>query len=453
MSNRKDVNEMRSFNFIKRAASITVMLAMLVCSLVGCGGTGKPLLTLDECNISVNLFELYLSRTKGMLSTVDYFGESAKTDGFWETWIDIYDKKTYNTHYTELVLDNAKSYLAAIAVFEELGLTLPQSYIDEIDAELNEMLINEANGSKTAFNAILAHYGANYDILREAYIIEAKMAYLREELFGKNGSKVGVNIIDDYYKENYARFKQVFLYTYEFVYDEDENGDKIYYKEGTTKISYDTEKTAKTNADGSYVTDRNGDRVYVYTDESGKERIAYKKDGASTKQLYDSNGDPKIRYYSDGDADMQIVNSDANAILAEAKTGDFEGFDVLVKEYNQEDGSKDYPNGYYVYKNTAYEAIEVIEEVLDMKVGEVRKIRSDYGIHIIMRYELEDAAYTREENEDLFISTKTGTYVFMDELVDELLMEYVKEYKERITVDESLYKTVDIKSVEPNYYY
>jgi parvulin-like peptidyl-prolyl isomerase len=139
--------------------------------------------------------------------------------------------------------------------------------------------------------------------------------------------------------------------------------------------------------------------------------------------------------------------------LAEAKTGDFEGFDVLVKEYNQEDGSKDYPNGYYVYKNTAYEAIEVIEEVLDMKVGEVRKIRSDYGIHIIMRYELEDAAYTREENEDLFISTKTGTYVFMDELVDELLMEYVKEYKERITVDESLYKTVDIKSVEPNYYY
>ena len=444
---------MKPFVFLKKTICIVLMLAMLVCSLASCGGMGKPLLKLNNSNISINLFEFYLSRMKGMLCTVDYFGEAAKSDDFWETWVDIYDKKTYNAYYTEMVLENAKTYLAAIAVFDELKLKLPQSYIDEIDAELEEMMLNEANGSKTAFNSILAHYGANYDILREAYMIEAKIAYLREYLFGKNGDKVGANIIDDYYKENYARFKQVFLYTYEFVYDEDENGDKIYYRNNSSKISYDTTQTAKTKEDGSFVTDKNGDKVYVYIDDDGKERIAYNKEGASTKQQYDSAGEPRIKYYTDKDPEMKIVNSDANAILEEAKAGDFKGFDVLVAEYNQEDGSKDYPNGYYVSKNTAYEATNVIEAVLEMEVGEVRKIPSDYGIHIVMRYELEDGAYTFEENEDLFFSTKTGTYIFMSDLVDELLYEYLEEYKSKITIDEKLLAKVDIKSVEPNFYY
>ena len=441
---------MNIFALLKKTVCIITVFAILVCSLVSCGGTGKPLLMLDDCNISVNLFELYLTRTKGILSSTEY-GDSVRSDDFWETWIDVYDKKTFNTYYTELVLEDAKNYLAAIAVFDELGLELPQSYIDEIDAGLEEMVLNEANGSKSAFNAILAHYGANYDILREAYIIEAKIEYLREELFGKNGSKVGANLVDDYYKENYARFKQVFLYTYEFVYDEDSNGDKIYYRNDTSRISYDTSKTAKTNEDGSYVTDKNGDRVYVYTDENGKERIAYKKEGASPKQHYDSAGEPEIRYYKDSDPEMKIVESDAKAILAEAKTGDFEGFNELVSKYDQ--GSQDYPNGYYVSQYSSYEAINVIEEVLDMEIGEVRKVRSDYGVHIVMKYKLEDGAYTFKENEDLFISTKTGTYIFMSELVDKLLYEYIKEYKERITVDEELLKKVDIKSVDINFYY
>lgn len=444
---------MKAFGFLKRALSVALVIAMLALTLVSCVGTGKPLLKLDKNELSVNLFELYLSRMKGTLCTTNYFGETAKNDDFWETWIDIYEKKTYNTHYTELVLENAKSYLAAVAAYEELGLKLPKSYIEEIDAELSELVENEANGSKAAFNAILSDYGANYDILREAYIIEAKIAHLREELFGKNGSKIGANIIDEFYQNNYARFKQVFLYGYEFLYEEDENGDVIYYRNDNSKISYDTTQSAKLNADGSYALDKNGDRIYVYTDANGNERIAYKKTDAKSQQIFDKEGNPAIRYFEDGGKEMQMLNSDANFILGEAKTGDFIGFDALVKEYNQEDGSKDYPNGYYVSKNTSYEAIEVIEQVLEMEVGEVRKIHTDYGIHIVMRYELEDGAYTFEENEDLFISTKTGTYIFIPELIDELLYEYVKEYRERITVDENLLDSVDIKRAGINFYY
>lgn len=444
---------MKIRKILKYALCLVLALAMLVSMLAGCSNQGKTLLTLDNQTISVNLFKLYLSRMKGTLTSTAYFGESARSDDFWETWIDIYDKKTYNTHYTEMVLDSAKTTIGIMKVFDDLGLTLPQSYIDEIDSELNEMLINEANGSKTAFNAVLAHYGANYDVLREAYIIEAKTAYLRDHLFGVNGSKVGANIIDDYYKDNYVRFKQIFLYTYEFVYEVDANGDRIYYRDDNGRISYDTTQTAKVRDDGSYVTDKNGDRIYVYTDSNGKERTAYKKEGASVKQRFDSSGEPVVKYYDANSVEMKIVNSDADAILAETKAGDYSGFDALVGEYNQEDGSKDYPNGYYVSRNTSYEAIEVIDELFEMQVGEVKKIQSDYGIHIVMRYELEEGAYTFEENEDLFISTKTGTYVFMSDLVDELLYEYVKEYKDKVVVDEAVLKGADMKSVEPNYYY
>ena len=444
---------MKSFNFIKKAICTVLIVAMLACSLVGCGSSGKPLLTLDNSSISVNIFELYLTRMKGILSATQY-GDSVKSDDFWDTWVDIYDKKTLNDQYTEEVLDSAKTYLAAIAAFDELGLELPKSYIEEIDASLAEMVENEADGSKTAFNSILSHYGVNYDMLRESYIIEAKIAYLREELFGKNGSKVGTALIDDYYNENYARFKQIFLYTYEFVCEEDEHGDPVYYrKDNSSRISYDKTKTQKLNEDGSPVYDKNGDFIYVYVDKRGDERIAYNKTDGVMKQEYDENGEPKVRYYSENDPEMQIVKSDADELLTEAKQGNYENFDNLVLEYNQEDGSKDYPNGYYVSKTSEYEASAVIDSVLDMKVGEVRKIQSDYGFHIIMRYELEPKAYTFKENEDLFVSTKTGTYIFMEDLIDELLYEYLQDYKARVEVDEELLKTIDIKRVEVNFYY
>ncbi|MBR0449706.1 MAG: hypothetical protein IIX30_02705, partial [Clostridia bacterium] len=175
--------------------------------------------------------------------------------------------------------------------------------------------------------------------------------------------------------------------------------------------------------------------------------------GAATKQLLDSNGEPRVRYYEDGSKEMQILDSDANAILAEAQKGDFVGFDAIVKEYGSKDSSEDYPNGYYVSRAMNYDAVDVVDEVFEMEIGEVKKIPTDFGIHIVMRYELEEDAYSNKENEDIFISTKTGTYIFMEELVDKLLGDYLKEYKEKITVDEKLLATVDIKRAGVNFYY
>ena len=435
---------------VKRILALLLVFILVFSSLIGCGKKGKPLLKLDKSEISINLFQFYLSRMKGVLCSSSAFGTSALSDDFWDTFVDVYDRTTYNTEYTKSVLESAKTYLAALALFEERGLKLPDSYIDAIDAELEEMIQNEAGGSKASFNAILSQYGINYEMLKEAYVIEKKIEYLRDDLFGANGSKISESIIDDYYRNNYARFKQVFLYSYEYQYVTDRNGDVMYYK-SNNRISYDTTKTLKTKENGDPVYDENGDKVYVYTDDKGNERIAYDTAAGERQPIVDSDGKAVVKKYND--TEMEILKQQRDEILAQAADNDMLGFDVLISKYNEDAGAKEYPGGYYVTKNTNYESPEVLEKLFEMEIGEVECVQSDYGIHIIMRCELEDNAYASEEYENLFISNSTGTYLFMDTLKLQLMTEYLAPYMERITVDEELLKTVDIKSVEPNYNY
>ena len=437
---------------VKIIIAFALVCLMALSCFVGCGAKAKTLMTLDGEKMSVNLFELYLSRMKGMLCTTSYYGNSATQDSFWETWKDSSTWTTYNQHYTNVVLEASKTYLAAEALFEAEGLKLPDSYMDEIDAEMERLVEEEADGSKTAFNAIIGEYGVNYNMLREAYIIEAKIDYLQDHLFGENGSKIGADIIDEYYNNNYARFKQVFLYSFEYIYDTDANGDHIYYRNDNGKISYDTENGAPKEAEGGgYVLDAKGDRVYYYTDDSGKERIAYKKTGAARNLVVDDDGNAVTRQFNT--TEMELLTEEANEILAQVKKGDNVSFDALVTKYSEDKGLADYPDGYYVTENTAYEAPEVIKSLFKMEIGDYKMVKSDYGIHIFMRYDIEDGAYTDEQNEDVFIDMNTGTYVFMDELVSELFTQYLEPYKARIEVDEAVLSTVDIKRAGINFYY
>lgn len=440
---------------ITRIVALALACTLVALCLAACGSKGKTLMELEDSEISVNLFELYLSRMKGVLCTASNFGSSATKAEFWDTWLSVSDRTTYNTHYTNIVLEAAKEYLAAIALFDERGLELPKSYIEDIDARMEDLVNNEADGSKTAFNAIIGEYGVNYEMLREAYIIEAKINYLEEDLFGKNGSKIGANLVDEYYRDNYARFKQVFLYTYEYVYETDENNDVIYYDENGN-IAYDRENgTAKTDSKGNYVTDKNGYRVFVYVDDDGNERIAYDRQKGARRAVTDAQGETVVRDYNE--TEMEMVLEEAKAILEQAKKADEDTrtqiFDGLVSKYTEDEEMSEYPNGYYITEDTNYASPEVIETLFQMKEGEVRMVQSNYGIHVMMRYELEDAAYTLDEYKDLFISNKTGTYLFMDELISKLLAEYLDPYVEKIVVDEKVLATVDIKKAGVNFYY
>lgn len=440
---------MKFIKSLRKTLCVFLVVVLVATTFVACGNSGKPLLTIGETSISVNIYEFYLSRAKGYLARI--WGERVKTDEFWETLYDVEARKTYNDFYSERVLEEVKTGVAILNEFNKLELELPQATIDKIDKRLNEYVEYHADGSKNAFNAILSDFGVNYDMLRETYIIEEKIEYFSDHLFGVNGNKIGADIVDEYFEDTYLRFRQVFLAAYEYEYEEDENGDPIYFRNDNSKISYDTTKTAKVDEDGNYVTDKNGDRVFVYTDKDGEERIAYKVADASVKHKLDANGEPKQRFFND--TEMKILNSDADAIMSEAKEGDTLGFDLLVSEYNQDDTSTKYPNGHYFSRYGNYDLMNVFGEVMEMKIGEIRKIPSDYGIHIVMRYDLQDNAYMLEGNEEFFVSKETGTYSFMPELVDTLTCDYVKKELENVVVDTELLATVDIKRTGINYDY
>jgi hypothetical protein len=349
-----------------------------------------------------------------------------------------------------MVLDNVKTYLAALYLFDQRGLKLPDSYMDEIDAELKRIVKEEYGGSKSEFNALLASYGVNYKMLREAYIIEAKIAYLRDDLFGADGSKISSTLVEDYYNTNYRRFKQIFYATYDFSYETDANGDDIYYTE-SGKIAYDTTKTPKKNDAGEVVKDKNGDTVYVLED--GK-TIAYDMNIGKRKNVTDANGNNVTDDMSPDE--IRTVLDKVTLVMEQTVKGDTTLFDALVsdeKVANEDLGMNEYQNGYYMTKSTDYYSPEVVEALFDMEIGEVRKLQSEYGYHIIMRYENESGGYMLDDNSDFFVSTTGSGYLFMSDLMNDLFTKYLAQYKLNVQVDTGSLEGVDMKSVGANFHY
>ena len=192
--------------------------------------------------------------------------------------------------------------------------------------------------------------------------------------------------------------------------------------------------------------DKNGDVIF-YILENELTRISYDKKNGKRINKTDDDGNKIIRNFEKGSAEHQAVLDLAASTLAGTSKGDFDGFDQIT------DTDEKYVNGYYVTRESNIEAAEVLEKLFQMEVGDVEVVSSEYGIHIIMRYELEESGYNKKHNSDFFISTKTGSYVFLTDIKNQLLNSYLETHKKNIIVDETLLKGVDMKSIEPNYYY
>jgi hypothetical protein len=436
---------------VQKIIALALSVIMLLACLVSCASSGKALMTLEDQSISLNIFKLYLSRMKGNLASSYSFGTSALTSDFWDTVMNVSNGQTYNDYYTSKVLEDTKTYLAALYLFEQRGLKLPKEYEDEIDEEMKRLVKEEADGSKSEFNAMLAAYGVNYKMLREAYIIEAKIAYLRDDLFGSDGSKIASNLVEEYYNNNYRRFKQIFYATYDYAYETDSNGDDIYY-DSNGKVAYDVKKgTVKKNEKDEVVKDKNGDAIYVLED--GK-TVAYDTVAGKRKNITDSNGNDVTKPMSA--EQIKSVIDKANLVMDETVKGDTGLFDALVSDTdvaNEDLGMNEYPNGYYMTKSTDYYSPEVVEALFEMEIGEIRTVRSEYGIHIMMRYENEKGGYMLDDNSDFFVSTTGNGYIFMTDLMNTLFSQYLAQYIPNIKVDEALLEGVDMKSVGANYHY
>lgn len=447
---------------IIKILAATLACIMLVGCMAGCSSKGEKFMELDGSEITSNMFMLLMSRMKGTLAAT--LGNKVNTQSFWDTVRNAQTGETNDDYYTDAVLESAKTYIAALALFDELGLKLPDSYIDEIDTAMDNLVEDVGEGSKSYLNSMLAEYGANYTVLRETYIMEAKISYLSDYLFGADGSRISEENYESYYQENYVRFKHVFFYTVKPVYETDENDDVIYYKDLSAdplRIAYITKSDEldvrkKTDADGKVVTDKNGDVVWVYTDGDGKERIAYDK-GSAGNPTYPSPvlGEDGYVLTQPLSTEEAIELSDRVQIIMESvKTGEYTLFDNYVEKYGEDPAMDKYTNGYYLTATSDYDAPEVRDALFEMEEGEIRRIEPEngYGIHIVMKYRLDESGYAEKDNKDFF-RNDNGTYAFLEDMKNVLLEVYLGRFKTNITIKEDVLKKMSMKNVKANYNY
>ena len=435
-------------HFSVKLLLLVLALALCLPLLVGCSGkNGKTLMSIEDTKLSVNTYQLLLSRMKGTLAKYQY---DVNSDAFWSTVVDM-ENSTYDEYFRATILENAKTYVIGTYLFDEVyGLTLPKETLDAIDAELAEFVEYDGDGSKAAFNQILADYGVNYDILRQTYIMEAKIDALKVYLYGQGGSKIADNVKEEYCQEYFVRFKQVFLASYYYVCETDENGDDIYYTEnslGHKVICYDrVNGTTKTDKDGNVIKDKQGYEVYFTED--GK--IAYDKKTGTTSFVLNKDGEPEVGDYTK--EELVEIKKEANTILEKIPAGEYEAFEIFMEQRGEDEDAQAYENGYYLYADPAnyanYTYLEsIVTKLMELEVGETALVESDYGYHVIMKYPVEKGAWAEEDNKDWFEGFEEG-------LVDHLFMKMCEQYTDQVTVDEDVLATVpSMKQIGTNFYY
>ena len=224
------------------------------------------------------------------------YGSINSTD-YWDMVVDSEQTRMKDV-YMDTVEETVRYYVAAMELFDELGLKLTKEEKNAIDAELDELIDLHANGSKNEFNAILSDYGANYKTLRDCKIMNAKLEKLIAELYGAGGSKISGALKQGYIEENYVSYYQIILPLYEYVYRTADNGNDIYYKvddkgnfvtekaeNGTSYYAIAYDKENGFHIDGER--DLLGDRVYKTCDNV---KIAYDTVRGTKSEEKDSYG-------------------------------------------------------------------------------------------------------------------------------------------------------------------
>ncbi|MBE6594628.1 MAG: hypothetical protein E7644_02390 [Ruminococcaceae bacterium] len=421
---------------------LAVLLALLFL-LSGCGTHGKTLIEAEGTEISVNVFQLYLSRMKGSLASAGY---NVNSDDFWNSYIST-DHETMADHYTTQVFEGLRQIAAAMILYDELGLKLPKNVEQSIDDWIDALIEEVGGGSKSQLNSLLASYGANVTTLRDASIIEAKLSQLKEHLYGAGGSLIAASAKEEFYQATYIRGYQMQLANYYYKRDVDEDGRTVYYTDDTYKhIAYDTDgkDVIKTEE-----LDKNGDVIYVYKTEGDEEpMVAYDAEKGVVHYHLDSNGDRTVGYYTEAEMALRLKSAEE---IAKKCVDNEELFLQCIEDYsdNSDFHTKYAPTGMYFSVGTyATDSIFATfsNELAKLEEGDLAVLNSDSGYYILMRVELDAGAWQKEENSRWF-DTLTGL------TIEHMLQKRTAEYIDRVSFDEELLKTVDIRMVAANNYY
>lgn len=440
-------------SFLRRTLpAVLLCIALLATALVGCSGSadlGTPIMTLEGQSVTENMVQLLMARMKGNLQLSGY---TVSSDAFWSRITEL-DGTNYDVYTRNIALRTMQEYLAASVMFDELGYKLSQSEQDKIDEDIDEM-INDF-GSKSSLNADLAQFGANVDILRALYVLEAKYAALQDKLYGEDGSLITSGVKQQYLDENAIAFRRLLIRSSHYVYEKDANGDVIYYRENNeakvNAIAYDTVKGQTRLKDGKTVVDANGDAIY-YT-ETGK--IAYDTENGKPAYVMDADGNPTSEACTEEELEQNY--NLAEKLLSEIQEGGAAAFEAILLEYEgQENMYTADTDLCFVYRtdNSAQELSDIADALLEKKdevgvvsetkPGDVVLLDTDQGVYILMRYAVPTDAATN--------STYTMWFTELGErIANQMYQDELSAYVKRVTTDEAVVATLpSMKDVQIN---
>jgi len=520
---------------------ISLMLALIICigAFCSCSTNSKTYAKSEGGNkISVAMYSLITSLMKGndAYYIVQEYGDY-NSASYWGQIVDPDTQMTMKEYYQYMIDLKIEYYLAALDLFDELGLELTDEEIAVVDKAMEDFVEYDGNGSKNVLNKeILSKFGANYTTLREYKIMNAKIAKLSLYLYGANASKVSDTLKQTYFEDNYVAFKMILLPTYDYAHNEDKFGNDVYYAtDSEGKIKTEQNSSGKkynvvayeknngmpldTNGDGKDDVDELGYTIYYTYDDlsiaydktngvtfdnngDGKDdvdvygNLIYYKDTATGKIAYDTknggiidfDGDDEFEKDANGDTvyfnyDVAIaydktngvrieqtdekgnkvieqfskeekaaVEKKAGEIFALTEAGKYAAFENLISQYDKNYGAEsenDRGAMIYLSSSESYTAgnkmmNDMFQKISEAEIGESLIYPSDYGYHIIMRYEPEAAAYEETAYKSYFEN-------FYSNLVNDLFMKKIEPYTEKITFEEKYRDQVDITTIAPNY--
>lgn len=427
---------------IVKFISVALCLSLLVMFGASCSSYGDSVLTLADKSVSVNTYELLLTRMKGTLYS---YGYDVGNEKFWKTIISS-DGATYDDYFTASILEQASRYVIAEYLFDRKGLVLTKDRVEIVD-KLMDKYVSLA-GSKNALNSKLKEYGANYDVLRELLLLETKIDMLKDDLFGENGEKIDASIKEKYLEDNYVAFGQIFIATYDYIIDTDDFGDQVYYvDEKHTAIAYD-KVNGKTKLDefGKEVKDVLGNPAYF--NEEGK--IAYDKVNGVLGYALDDEGDKKIKNKTTDE--IKAIEKKVQEYL-NACNGDMDAFLEYAELYGEGEGDGE---TMYLFSSTDYFAAmgdslayldDIAEKIEKLGDAEVGYVRSDFGFHLVCKYDYEKGAYDNKKYESEFAD-------FYPNLIAQLFDEECKKYESEVIVNEDVVESAPtISQVKVNILY
>lgn len=422
----KNMNREKQTNKKSKKAIIIAVAVLLAVALTGGAIVAAVLLMRQPAvmvcegeRIELSFYEFMLSRVKGELyrDRLDVDSED-----FWSSKMPESDM-TYEEYYTASVLESCKAYLISLVMYDELVGSgeldsLPQSYYDQIDEDI-QLYIDlgyVGDGSEEKFNSILSDYGVDADGLREIYVAEAKVQYLKDYLYGgDDASKISDSVKEEYYEENYYRFKHILVGSFYYKYIVDESGNVMYFEDDDDgKVLYDKENGERHfGDDGNYLRDSYGTEIYFVKGTDPEQRLyAYDTENGVTR--FETDPDGQIKRYEYTEAEMAERKKIAESLCAIDK-GDFDAFEQkgldgsVNTDYSGTFGTTDgvYMSDIELSSYSGYMP-ELLSAVKALEVGEISYVEAEDGYHVIMRYEPDKGAYSDENSEEWFVNFNTS---------------------------------------------